>query len=104
VPAIWKDYARQGMEEAATRAGILKHRPVGPTTLSFVPEPEAAALVTLWENRRDLKTGHLYVVCDAGGGTVVSLYQKNTRCICPTGSYLTAEYYDRTSSRIGSGS
>jgi len=74
VPAIWKDYARTAMTEAATKAGILKHRAAGETTLSFVPEPEAAALVTLWEHRRDLRTGDLYVICDAGGGTVVGLF------------------------------
>lgn len=74
VPAIWKDYARKGMEEAARNAGILQDRPIGPTTLSFVPEPEAAALVTLCERgrERDIETDDVYVICDAGGGTVVS--------------------------------
>ncbi|KAJ6125279.1 hypothetical protein N7471_012596 [Penicillium samsonianum] len=72
VPAIWKDYARKGMEEAARNAGILQDRPIGPTTLSFVPEPEAAALVTLCERgrERDIETDDVYVICDAGGGTV----------------------------------
>lgn len=72
VPAIWKDYARQGMEEAARRAGILQDRPAGPTVLSFAPEPEAAALATLCERERDIESGDVYVICDAGGGTVVS--------------------------------
>ncbi|CAI7659240.1 unnamed protein product [Penicillium glandicola] len=72
VPAIWKDYARGAMEEAARNAGILQDRPIGPTTLSFVPEPEAAALVTLCERGReqDVETDDVYVICDAGGGTV----------------------------------
>ncbi|KOC12074.1 hypothetical protein AFLA70_48g004071 [Aspergillus flavus AF70] len=70
VPAIWKDYARQGMEEAARRAGILQDRPAGPTVLSFAPEPEAAALATLCERERDIESGDVYVICDAGGGTV----------------------------------
>ncbi|KAJ5696743.1 hypothetical protein N7536_007155 [Penicillium majusculum] len=72
VPAIWKDYARKAMEEAAKKAGILQARPIGPTTLTFVPEPEAAALVTLCERGRehDLETNDVYVICDAGGGTV----------------------------------
>ncbi|KAL4869441.1 hypothetical protein BDV12DRAFT_208549 [Aspergillus spectabilis] len=70
VPAIWKDYARQQMEEAARRAGILESRLAGPTTLTFAPEPEAAALATLCERARDIKKDDVYVICDAGGGTV----------------------------------
>ncbi|KAG7294155.1 hypothetical protein NEMBOFW57_004223 [Staphylotrichum longicolle] len=70
VPAIWKDAARKDMEMAATKANILQHRAAGPTTLTFVPEPEAAALVTLWEHRKNLSEGDVYVICDAGGGTV----------------------------------
>ncbi|GMG04905.1 unnamed protein product [Aspergillus oryzae] len=73
VPAIWKDYARQGMEEAARRAGILQDRPAGPTVLSFAPEPEAAALATLCERERDIESGDVYVICDAGGGTVTGI-------------------------------
>lgn len=72
VPAIWKDYARQGMEEAARKAGILTTRPAGQTTLAFAPEPEAAALATLCEGGRHFDAGDVFVVCDAGGGTVVS--------------------------------
>ncbi|KAL2846179.1 hypothetical protein BJY01DRAFT_263382 [Aspergillus pseudoustus] len=71
VPAIWKGYARQGMEEAARQAGILASRPAGETLLSFVPEPEAAALSTLCEPGRKTQPGEVYVICDAGGGTVV---------------------------------
>ncbi|KAL4959262.1 Hsp70 family protein [Aspergillus stella-maris] len=70
VPAIWKAYARQGMKDAAKSAGILKSRKAGETTLSFVPEPEAAALSTLCERGRRIKKGDVYVICDAGGGTV----------------------------------
>ncbi|KAL4986074.1 hypothetical protein BDW68DRAFT_198313 [Aspergillus falconensis] len=70
VPAIWKAYARQSMQDAAKSAGILKPRKAGETTLSFVPEPEAAALSTLCERGRRIKKGDVYVICDAGGGTV----------------------------------
>ncbi len=80
VPAIWKNYARQGMQKAAEEAGILNPRPAGPTTLSFVPEPEAAALSTLSEPSRRIKEGDVYVICDAGGGTVVCV--ANLRRIC----------------------
>lgn len=73
VPAIWKDYARARMREAAIKAGILNMRFAGVTTLAFAPEPEAAALSTLCQRGRDLRTGDVYVICDAGGGTVVSM-------------------------------
>ncbi|KAI1088126.1 actin-like ATPase domain-containing protein [Rostrohypoxylon terebratum] len=70
LPALWKGYARQGMQEAAEKAGILDYRDAGETTLSFAPEPEAAALFTLCEPGRVINEGEIYVVCDAGGGTV----------------------------------
>lgn len=73
IPAIWKGYARQGMEEAAKRSGILGRRPAGETTLSFAPEPEAAALSTLSEPGRKPKQGDVYMICDTGGGTVVRI-------------------------------
>jgi hypothetical protein len=47
IPAIWEGYARQGIEEAVKRSGILGRRPAGKTALSFAPELEAAALSTL---------------------------------------------------------
>ncbi|KEZ45567.1 hypothetical protein SAPIO_CDS1903 [Scedosporium apiospermum] len=70
VPAIWKGYARQGMKDAARQAGILDYRAGGETELVFAPEPEAAALATLCEKGRKLNKDEVYVVCDAGGGTV----------------------------------
>lgn len=72
VPAIWKGYARQRMKKAALQAGILTPREAGPTTLSFAPEPEAAALATLCEPGRSIAKDDVYILCDAGGGTVVS--------------------------------
>jgi hypothetical protein len=84
IPAIWKGYARQGMEEAAKRSGILGRRPAGETTLSFAPEPEAAALSTLSEPGRKTKQGDVYMICDAGGGTVV--------CLSYCGSFYEASF------------
>jgi hypothetical protein len=55
VPAIWKGYARQGMEKAAKQSGILDPRAAGPTMLTFAPEPEAAALSALSEPGRKPK-------------------------------------------------
>lgn len=74
VPAIWKDYARDGMRDAARNSGILDSRTAGTTTLALAPEPEAAALASLYEERPNIKVGDIFVICDAGGGTVVSLH------------------------------
>ncbi|KAI0440363.1 hypothetical protein F4803DRAFT_527786 [Xylaria telfairii] len=70
VPAIWKGYARRDMKQAAQNAGMLDDRLAGETRLSFVPEPEAAALSTLSEPGRKISKGDVFLVCDAGGGTV----------------------------------
>ncbi|KAK4210851.1 hypothetical protein QBC37DRAFT_428117 [Rhypophila decipiens] len=71
VPAIWKHSARQRMEDAVRATDIMKTRPgVGSTFLELAPEPEAAALATLLDRRRSTEEHDVYVVCDAGGGTV----------------------------------
>lgn len=61
------------MTDAIKAAGILKYRLVGETKLSFAPEPEAAALATFHESSIMVGPGDVYMVCDAGGGTVVGL-------------------------------
>lgn len=57
LPAIWPEYARARVREAADRAGMLGRRIAGKTALSFVSEPEAAALATLSDmnGRSDIK-------------------------------------------------
>ncbi|TEA15828.1 Chaperone protein DnaK [Colletotrichum sidae] len=72
IPAIWPEYSKARMRRAAEDAGILKSRPAGETVLSFVSEPEAAALATMYDLqcRPDIENGDHFVVCDAGGGTV----------------------------------
>jgi hypothetical protein len=67
VPAIWSDKAKDLTRQAAVRAGIDQSK------LMLITEPEAAALycATLCKEA-DLKDGDRFVVCDAGGGTVVS--------------------------------
>jgi molecular chaperone DnaK (HSP70) len=66
VPAIWSDKAKDLTRKAATRAGIPEN------DLSLVTEPEAAALYcsTLC-NEVNLNDGDRFLICDAGGGTVV---------------------------------
>ncbi|KAL2820154.1 hypothetical protein BDW59DRAFT_181521 [Aspergillus cavernicola] len=70
VPAIWKDYARKAMKQAAQKAGILDYRSAGETTLTFAPEPEAAGLAALIDRGTDAEPDDVFVICDAGGGTV----------------------------------
>ncbi|GJC92644.1 HSP70 family chaperone [Colletotrichum higginsianum] len=72
LPAIWPVYAKARMTRAAQKAGILENRSAGDTVLSFISEPEAAALATMRDlsNRPNIKPGDHFVVCDAGGGTV----------------------------------
>ncbi|RGP77158.1 heat shock 70 kda 12b [Fusarium longipes] len=72
VPAIWPDYAKNVMKEAAKIAGITKHRAIGTTTLMTVEEPEAAALASLFQRNSflEINKDESFVVCDAGGGTI----------------------------------
>ncbi|KAF4338548.1 heat shock 70 kDa 12B [Fusarium beomiforme] len=72
MPAIWPHYVRSRMTKALGHAGLLNVTRGGETTLSFISEPEAAALTCLKENadRFDVKVGDHFVICDAGGGTV----------------------------------
>lgn len=74
IPAIWKGYAQQSTEEGIRKAGMLGRRSAGPTQLNVVTEPEAAALSTILDRYDSVKQGNVYVVCDAGGGTVVSIF------------------------------
>ena len=78
VPVIWTGYARQLMEVAARDAGILDPRAGGKTELTLASEPETAALSTLLEQGGGVRPGHTYMICDAGGGTVVSVVRTHT--------------------------
>ena len=67
VPAIWKDSAKALTRQAAIRAGIPDKR------LELITEPEAAALYCATKCAEvDLNDGEYFLICDAGGGTVVS--------------------------------
>ncbi|EGO59403.1 hypothetical protein NEUTE1DRAFT_39823 [Neurospora tetrasperma FGSC 2508] len=72
LPAIWPSYAREKMRLAAEQAGMLDKRMGVETQLTFISEPEAAAIATLadMEGRFDVKDGDTFVVADCGGGTV----------------------------------
>ncbi|KAF6790673.1 Hsp70 family chaperone [Colletotrichum sojae] len=72
LPSIWPAYAKARIRPPAQNAGIFDTRAAGETTLSFISEPEAAALATMRDlgKRHDIEAGDHFVVCDAGGGTV----------------------------------
>lgn len=94
VPAIWDHQAQQLTKKAAEMAGLLE-RPG--TFFELIGEPEAAALSVFdemkWQKERHIQVcslaiwkalltkqvGDTFVVCDAGGGTVVSALQKDIR-------------------------
>jgi len=66
VPAIWSDKAKELTRQAAVRARINRR------DLMLISEPEAAALhCATWCTDVHLKEGDNFMICDAGGGTVV---------------------------------
>ena len=68
LPASWSDRARDGMLQAAKKAGIGSDG----RQLKFRVEPEAAAIFELKARakKKQIRVGDVFVVCDAGGGTV----------------------------------
>ncbi|KAH0543127.1 hypothetical protein FGG08_002553 [Glutinoglossum americanum] len=68
VPAIWSDRAKAQTLYCATEAGLVGAGGRGPRLIS---EPEAAALYTFTTvPSSKLRPGEVFLVCDAGGGTV----------------------------------
>lgn len=66
IPAIWSDKAKELTRKAAVKAGIKEDG------LSLITEPEAAALYCATKCEQvDLNAGDRFMICDAGGGTVV---------------------------------
>jgi len=84
VPAIWPAYALARMRDAASLADMTQQRGnCEPTTLGFVNEPEAAALASTADLKREcrLDAGDTFTMVDAGGGTVdlISYKVKSTQ-------------------------
>ncbi|KAK6499972.1 hypothetical protein TWF481_010329 [Arthrobotrys musiformis] len=78
VPAVWSERAKDLTLHAVTRAEFNASK------ISLVSEPEAAAIYTLKDmcegpNRDDVKLGDVFVLCDAGGGTVDLISYKITQ-------------------------
>lgn len=73
VPAIWDDAAKQMMEKAATKAGILKEGDWDAERFMFALEPEAAAIYCLYVADKELgivENESTMMIVDCGGGTV----------------------------------
>jgi len=73
VPAVWSDRAKDLTFQAVGKAGLGEFK----YSTSMIAEPEAAAIYTLKSLKGgasgdDIKVGDHFVLCDAGGGTVVS--------------------------------
>ncbi|KAI0002333.1 hypothetical protein F4779DRAFT_635335 [Xylariaceae sp. FL0662B] len=86
VPAMWKNYARQRIAEAATMARITGDPRTGQTGIHFLTEPESAAQIILQtlQKKNLLGVGDSIVVVDAGGGTV-DIVNYETVCQAPLG-------------------
>ncbi|KAF9505320.1 hypothetical protein BS47DRAFT_558685 [Hydnum rufescens UP504] len=75
IPAIWNVASGELMREAAFNAGLVEHQGSsdysgGRDRLHIIAEPEAAAVhCALWNNPY-LKSDQVFMVCDAGGGTI----------------------------------
>jgi hypothetical protein len=86
VPAIWTDKAKDLTREAAVQAGIP------PSSLVLTTEPEAAAqyCAAICANM-NLGAGDSFLICDAGGGTVV----RDLRVWLTVGPYFIHNYIRR---------
>ena len=66
VPAVWSEKAKELTRQAGVDAGIPRNR------ITLITEPEAAAYYcSILCEKVDLKQRDRFLVCDAGGGTVV---------------------------------
>jgi len=75
VPAIWSDRAKNRTIQAISRAGFDTTNFPRLQDIFLVAEPEAAALYTITtqfeiEGSNFMDPGDIFVLCDAGGGTV----------------------------------
>jgi molecular chaperone DnaK (HSP70) len=68
VPAMWDDQQKGIMRNAAVGAGIIEEE--DSDRLLMILEPEAAGLHAHVNNVVDMEEGDVFMVIDAGGGTV----------------------------------
>ena len=71
VPAVWSDMAQAKTRACAEAAGMGAK-----SALHMISEPEAAAVWALSHlDKHGIKTGDTFTLCDAGGGTVGTLFR-----------------------------
>ncbi|MEW5309674.1 MAG: hypothetical protein WDW38_001543 [Sanguina aurantia] len=101
VPAQWSDAAKASVRSAAVRSGII----LTPSSelLTLCLEPEAAALHAAAMRTLQIQQGDLFMVVDAGGGTVdITVHEVETRAgeqvlaesICAQGAYAGSTFVD----------
>ncbi|KAF2735587.1 hypothetical protein EJ04DRAFT_511695 [Polyplosphaeria fusca] len=69
-PAIWSPRATLRTRTAAEEAIRSDTSPFRSVSISTITEPEAAAQAVLQDEAPDSELEDIYVICDAGGGTV----------------------------------
>ncbi len=73
IPAIWDDAAKQLMEQASQKAGILKKGDWETENFIFALEPEAASIYCLYVADKELgivENESTMMIIDCGGGTL----------------------------------
>jgi len=88
VPAVWSDRAKDLTFQAVGKAGLGEFK----YSTSMIAEPEAAAIYTLKSLKGgasgdDIQVGDHFVLCDAGGGTVVSEFSRDKKPKANTNSH-----------------
>lgn len=83
VPAVWSERAKHLTRNAAYEAGFAAR---AGDTINVIAEPAAAAQISITEKLKEppdkIKIGVGLLVCDAGGGTVVSAERTFQKTIC----------------------
>ncbi|MEW5309675.1 MAG: hypothetical protein WDW38_001544 [Sanguina aurantia] len=99
VPAQWSDASKATVRNAALRAGIISK--LDSPQLMIILEPEAAALHAKTLRAIELAVGDVFMVVDAGGGTVdVTVEEQGgelllAEMVSAEGAYAGSTYVDR---------
>jgi hypothetical protein len=70
---VWAKCVQRALRKGAKIAGMLDRRKADPTKLTVVRRSTAAAQAAIYEGVPDLHAGDSYVICFAGGGSVVNI-------------------------------
>ncbi|GMI30660.1 hypothetical protein TrCOL_g2241 [Triparma columacea] len=70
VPAIWDDWGKGFMREAAVRAGLVTDAKDSRIAIAYEPECAALAVAVGGSENAQLRVGDNFLVLDCGGGTI----------------------------------